>query len=110
MGSWTCHSVSGTYFPLLYPQGRHSVFRGYLILIQSFKCLAYQLLGELPSASKPSWFLPSFEEKWEVGLVSLLRGSFVSINFCALLNQLEQNVGQEDSPQFRGSKLQTELF
>lgn len=110
MGSWMCHSVSETYFPLLYPQGGHSVFWGYLILKQSFKCLAYQLLGELPSASKPSWFLPSFEEKWKVGLVSLLHGNFVSINFCVLLNQLEQNVGQEDSTQFRGVSYKLSCF
>lgn len=45
-----------------------------------------------------------------MGLISLLCGNFVSINFCVLLSQLEQNVGQEDSTQFRGSKLQIELF
>lgn len=51
VGSWTRHSVSETYFPLLYPQGGHSVFWGYLILTQSFKHLVHQLLGELHSAS-----------------------------------------------------------
>lgn len=66
--------------------------------------------GNFSLHQKPSWFLPSLEEKWEVGLVSLLCGNFVSISFCVLLSQLEQNAGQEDSTQFRGSKLQIELF